>query len=375
MTAEEKREKNREYYERRKEELKRKARDRYRRKLKIVKDPTEEAQSKPRRASNPKREEPESIRKPKRTGKGSFVRKTRRPIAIRPNRVLKKNALVSGSLKNQELVTSENTLSDYGPRLFSQNFQLSVGAVVVDSKFSHPHIDLFTRDFEDKAEKTAESEPKLPSQRNYSVGIFQLFSQFFRIVFGAGLTTLLILLQIEFYEAHDPSKYSIAMAIGCELSLIALSMTKFRSWFTEGIKRFTYTLLFCYIVGSLGFASYHSQRETLAAVPYSSQSKEYLLKSLNQAEKSLAQATKHGSWDNMKLFGNQVEKIRSEIKEYKPPKAMGLSNEEIALFTALLFIILRAGFVVVNSLNAVKIREVYEEWKKSKECLATATLP
>ena len=362
MTAEEKRERNREYYEKRKEELRKKARERYR-KLKLVEELPEEKAESIVPAPPPILEICEP--KKKRKQNVSLVRKTIRPISIKPQRLARDfQSLDSEKLKNEIAKASEKKLSDYGPRFFSTKFQLSDGELLVATNFKQQQVALVSMDSEGKSEK----KPEKTKKQNFSVSYFQFFSQFFRIVFGAGLTWLLILLQVEFYESHDPSKYSVALAIACELSLIALSMPKFRCWLTQWIKQLTYFAVFCYIVGSLGFASYHSQREILKQATPIGQNKEHLISSLRQAEESLAQATKHRSWDNMKLFGSQVEELRKEIKEFKPPKPMGFSNEEIALFTALLFIMLRAGFVIVNSLNAVKIKEEFEEWVKLKGC-------
>ncbi|NRA68793.1 MAG: hypothetical protein HRU19_30195 [Pseudobacteriovorax sp.] len=352
MTAEEKREKNREYYERRKEELRKKARERYR-KLKLVEDPPEKMVSVEKSSTleiapaSVRVEAPEDSKK--KTPCGSLVRKTRRPICLRPKKQTRSpQSLSAEKLKEAVLRPSENGLSDYGSGFFSISFQLSDGVLPMATNFQQVPIAMVPEVSEADAEKKTESGSSSTWKQKFSVSYFLFFSQFFRILFGAGLTGLLILLQIEFYEAHDPSKYSVALAIACELCLIALSMTRFRGLFTEGIKRLTYIGLFCYVIGSLGFASYHSQREQLQENKPASQSKEHLIQSLKQAERSLAQATRHRSWDNMKLFGSEVQSLRKEIKEYQEPEAMGFSNEEIAFFTALLFIILRAGFVIVN---------------------------
>jgi hypothetical protein len=332
MTKAEKRQKNREYYLKRKEELKRRARERYQR-LKLV----EEGAGQPESTYSDQK-------------KSEADQSTEQPW-------LKKNDANGHS--DQPITTSEGAKSvllgswseNFYPRI-EMNIQFSES--IKPSEFS--------------ATKKASVESADSEKSGGPESRLKKISIFFRLLFSVFLTGLLVYLQYEFYRDHDTSQYPLLLAIACELSLVYLAVTKLQSRWVDWIRKMTYGLVFSYVIGSLGFHVFSESRLkamdnpaslNIAATESTSTQREELIRRLKIAEKALSEATRHGSWDNMEFFGKQVARLRSKVDNLPKEKVLGTTASAMALASGLLLIILRAALVIVNSLNTYSILESF----------------
>ncbi len=241
-----------------------------------------------------------------------------------------------------------------------------------------PHVEPFifnslTFEVETKFEITGlnpdsrEVEKKFNFQHGWKTEFQKLFGRpanLMRLIFMIGLTSLFYLLQVEFFKEHDVSpQFSWGLALASECSLLALMLTKYRSRWINFLKGLTYCLLFSYLVISLGFHQYQSSRQKLTSDDKIEQNGEsdrtQIKKQLDQATASLEKATRGRSWDNMKLFGEQVTKLQDKLDGLSSKKSLGTTDSQMYLVSAILIIMFRIILIAVNSLNAIKLRENY----------------
>ncbi len=312
---------NRQYYQKNKEKLKRKAMERRRRKngtkLSLVKPEN----------SNPKVETPQE------------------ECAGKLN-----------SVENIVFETTENTKDWLNP--FVETFKFNPSDFEVETKFETLCL---TSKFK--------IENKLNFQLGWKNGIQHLFgspANLLRLIFMIGLTSLFYMLQVEFYKEHDVSpQFSWGLALASEVSLIALMLTKYRSPWLNFIKGFTYCLLFSYLIISLGFHQYQSSRFKLTLQDRIQQNDDgnqsQIKRQLDQAIASLDKATRGRSWDNMKLFGEQVSKLQDKLDKLSTKQSLGVTDSQMYLVSAILIILFRVILIAVNSLNAIKLREDLNE--------------
>ncbi len=198
----------------------------------------------------------------------------------------------------------------------------------------------------------------------WTEGFKRLFgspSNVLRLLFMIGMTTLFYFLQVEFYEKHDSvPELAWGLALACELSLLCLLLTKFDSWWKNFLKGVVYVALFGYLIASLGFHQYQDSRLKLVEenqVEETVGRKAELQEQLRVAQLALESATKGRSWDNMQLFGEQVEKLQLEIVGISKTKSLGVTDSNMTLASALLIILFRILLIAVNSINTLKLRE------------------
>ncbi len=242
-----------------------------------------------------------------------------------------------------------------------------------------PHVETFnfnslTCEVETKFEISglnlnSREEKKFNFQHGWKDVIQKLFGRpanLMRFIFMIGLTSLFYLLQVEFFKEHDVSpQFSWGLALASEGSLIALMLTKYRSRWMNFLKGLTYCLLFSYLVISLGFHQYQTSRQKLTSDERIEQngedSRTQIKKQLDQAIASLDKATHGRSWDNMKLFGEQVSKLQDKLDSLSTKKSLGVTDSQMYLISAILIILFRVILIAENSLNAIKLREDLDE--------------
>lgn len=182
-----------------------------------------------------------------------------------------------------------------------------------------------------------------------------------RLLFVGGLTCLLTVLQVAFYREHDidPS-LAIPLALACELSLISLVMMSCRSRLENLLRCAAYAVLFGYVIGSLGFDIMHNMRQRAQQVQLSpaalSTTMENIQSRLEQAQRSLDAATKGRSWDNMVIFGKQVDELQAQIDDLQSQNLLGFSEAEMIQGSMILIVLLRAVIMIVNSINLHRLK-------------------
>ncbi|HYX32631.1 MAG TPA: hypothetical protein VE954_05925 [Oligoflexus sp.] len=179
-----------------------------------------------------------------------------------------------------------------------------------------------------------------------------------RISFVLALTTLLVLLQNEFYRAHDifPG-FSIPLSIACELSLLSLASMKLGKH--DWLRKLAWVMIYGYIVASLSFhVIYHArtqiQQSSLTAP--SGRVAELNLQ-LAKEEIDLAFAKKAKAWKLVDTTKAEIHRLRNEISRTPPEKLLWMTDEFTIAVSALLIIVFRLCLPAVNSLNMTKLRE------------------
>ncbi len=285
-----------------------------------------------------------------------------------------KLSLVKTESSNSKIeIPQEESVEEFNP---VENFTSKTTKITKD--WLNPHVETFkfnplNFEVETKFETlglTSESgiEKKVSFQLGWKKGTQKLFGRpenLIRLIFMIGLTSLLYFLQVEFYSKHDVSpQFSWALALASEASMICLMLTKFRSKWMNLVRYSIYGMLFSYLVVSLGYHQYHSSREKLDfedRIEANTENYSKLEKQLDQAIASLDKATRGRSWDNMKLFGEQVSKLQDKLDSLSTKKSLGLTDSQMYLSSAFLIIFFRVILIAVNSLNAIKLREDLDE--------------
>ncbi len=258
-------------------------------------------------------------------------------------------------LKNTVLKSSDITKDWLKPNV--ETFDFNHSSLGVETKFETSSLN---------------HRPKVENSFNFQSGwkteiqkLFGSSANLMRLIFMIGLTSLFYMLQVEFYKEHDVSpQFSWGMALASEASLIVLMLTKYRSPWLNFIKGFTYCLLFSYLIISLGFHQYQSSRLKLTTedrIEQNDSVRIQLENQLNQAMVSLNKATRGRSWDNMKLFGEQVSKLQDKLDSLSTKQSLGVTDSQMYLVSAILIMLFRVILIAVNSLNAIKLREDLNE--------------
>ncbi|MFW7380177.1 MAG: hypothetical protein ACOH5I_15295 [Oligoflexus sp.] len=201
------------------------------------------------------------------------------------------------------------------------------------------------------------------SWRPLLLGIINSPAACCRLLFVAAITWLLTILQFHFYQSHDSHpQYAMALALGCELSLISLVVMKFQDKWKDWLRRLAYVLLFLYVIVSLGFDVFHNSRQDFQKFHENSEDRAELVQQLKQAQDALQAATQGRSWDNMRLFGQQADELRTTLSGLGAETTLGVTESKMIQSSAFLVVLLRGILMIVNSLNVCKLRE---EWLKA----------
>ena len=187
-----------------------------------------------------------------------------------------------------------------------------------------------------------------------------------RSLFLFAMSSFLVLLQIEFYRQYDSTEYPVLLAIACEVSLVSLALTKFRSKILEFLRSLTFVGLFFYVVGSLSYDVYSDQREGFDGLYSGMESDaanagQLLRRDLEELKSKEKIALSKGAWKLAKNYQQQVIDKGVEIQAAKKSKKLGFTDSQVLLILIALTVFLRAALTISNALNAAKLRELVSD--------------
>lgn len=188
--------------------------------------------------------------------------------------------------------------------------------------------------------------------------ILRSLSSFFRIclvIFITGMEIFLLKNFIQHYDIFAGNSSLIATCtFACMISLLVITFKK-NDFFRKSI----YGFFFLSILSTQIFQIYDRARiqYELSQKSTSKVKSVQLNEQIKKVEEDLAWAKKEKSWDNVKAFADEVQKLR-ELRLNDPrPEETGVPERLSILISSLLLIVMRILFLSTSTLNILKLKE------------------
>lgn len=247
--------------------------------------------------------------------------------------------------------TLENEV-EHAPELDSRHLSLVAKTKPEDEVNEPVESNDSTPDLNAVPEEKAPDSPPPPIQKKSGWRTFGLVA---RGVVIAALTVLMAMLQADFYSQHDVSpQLAWPFAIAVEAGFISLVTMKFAGWF-DLVRKLAVAVVFLYFAATLVFQIAYRARENV--IRSNSVGVAELQGQLEDASQSLKVAEKGRSWENMRLFGEQVRSLQSQIANAPKTTALGTTRADVLLAEAVLLVVMRVILLAVSGLNTVRLRE------------------
>ncbi len=250
---------------------------------------------------------------------------------------------------------AESTLEsdvEHAPELDSRHLSLVDNKRTEDKALIRDYEDDSTPDSNAEAEESIPDSPPPPEEKKSK---WRFVPFVLRGIVVVALTVLMAILQADFYSQHDVSpELAWPFAIAVEAGFLSLVTMKFKGHF-DLVRKIAVGIVFLYFASTLIFQIAYRARENV--IRSNSVGVAELQTQLEDAQQSLKVAEKGRSWENMRLFGEQVRSLQSQIANAPKTTALGTTRADVLLAEAVLLVVMRVILLAVSGLNTVRLRE------------------